>query len=56
MDNLLVTFIGFDVLILFLIYRFMGKKLNSKLELVEEYQRKRWAQDEEKLKTAFEEE
>jgi hypothetical protein len=56
MENLLVAFIVFDVIILFLIYRFMSKKLNSKLELVEQYQRDRWARDEEKLKAAFEEE
>ena len=56
MDNLLVDFIIFDVLMLYLIYRFMAKKLNSKLELVDEHQRKRWARDEEKLKAAFEEE
>ena len=56
MENLLVAFIVFDVVILFLIYRFMAKKLNSKLELVEQHQRKRWARDEEKLKAAFEEE
>ncbi len=56
MDNLLAAFIIFDVLMLYIIYRFMAKKLNSKLELVEEHQRKRWERDEEKLKAAFEEE
>ena len=56
MDHLSVAFIIFDVLMLYLIYRFMAQQLNSKLELVEEHQRKRWARDEEKLKAAFEEE
>ncbi|MBT4058750.1 MAG: hypothetical protein HOE69_00365 [Euryarchaeota archaeon] len=53
MDKLLVGFILFDVIALYYIYRFMINKLNSKLAIVEERQRARWARDEGKLKTAF---
>lgn len=53
MDALLVFFIIFDIIILFLIYRFMANKLTRKLALVEERQRARWARDEEKVKGAL---
>lgn len=53
MDNVLIIFIIFDLIMLFFIYRFMAKKLNSKLAIVEERQRARWAKDEAKLSDAF---
>ncbi len=53
MDNLLLFFIIFDVLILYVIYRFMGKKLKGKLEQVEQRQRAKWEKDEAKLKLAL---
>ncbi|MBO57891.1 MAG: hypothetical protein CMA77_02720 [Euryarchaeota archaeon] len=56
MDSLLVVFIIFDIMILFLIYRFMAKKLGNKIDLVEKRQRSRWERDEAKLISAFENE
>ena len=56
MDLLLVVFIIFDIMILFLIYRFMAKKLGNKIDLVEKRQRSRWERDEAKLISAFENE
>ena len=53
MDFLLVIFILFDILILYLIYRFMAKKLGTKIELVEERQHSRWERDEARLISAF---
>ena len=53
MDFLLIGFIIFDIIILFLIYRFMAKKLGTKIELVEKMQSTRWERDEAKLKAAF---
>ena len=53
MDALLVGFIAFDIFILFLIFRFMTKKLESKMELVEKMQRTKWKKDEAKYRAAF---
>jgi len=53
MDALLVGFIAFDIFILFLIFRFMTKKLESKMELVEKMQRTKWQKDEAKYRAVF---
>ncbi|MDP7042962.1 MAG: hypothetical protein QF807_02985 [Candidatus Thalassarchaeaceae archaeon] len=53
MDALLVGFIVFDIFILFLIFRFMTKKLERKIDLVEKMQRTKWKKDEAKFRDAF---
>ena len=53
MDALLVGFIVFDIFILFLIFRFMTKKLERKIDLVEKMQRTKWRKDEAKFRDAF---
>ena len=53
MDALFVGFIAFDIFILFLIFRFMTKKLGRKIELVEKMQRTKWQKDEAKFRDAF---
>ncbi len=56
MENVLISFIIFDILILYLIYRFMANKLQRKLALVEERQRQRWTRDEKRVREALAEE
>ena len=53
MDALLVSFIAFDIFMLFLIFRFLTKKLGRKIELVEKMQRTKWKKDEAKFRDAF---
>jgi len=49
MDSLLLGFIVFDVLFLFVVYRFMTWKLKGKLAQVEERLAARWERDDDEV-------
>jgi hypothetical protein len=53
MDPLLIGFIVFDVLFLFIVYRFMVKKLSSKMAIVEERQAARWERDDDDARKRY---
>ena len=53
MEPLLIGFIVFDILFLFVVYRFMVKKLKSKMAIVEERQHARWERDDDEARNRY---